>query len=93
MALVLVVITGLLAAVVANYRISQEGRGSQDARATNQPSTQSLPADTTPIHTVGVSSTGYRGAKHPSTGNRGKKHHNRRCAKCGGQLHSVKPWR
>ena len=21
------------------------------------------------------------------------KHHNRRCAKCGGQLHSVKPWR
>jgi hypothetical protein len=71
-ALVLVVITGLLAAVVVNYQNSQEGRGSQDARATNQPSTQSLPADTKPqIHTVGLSSTGYHGAKHPSTGNRG----------------------
>ena len=41
-ALVLVVATGLLVAVVAIYR------GSQDARATNQPSTQSLPADTKP---------------------------------------------
>ena len=51
MALVLVVITGLLVAVVANYRISQEGRGSQDARATNQPSTQSLPANTKPQST------------------------------------------
>jgi uncharacterized integral membrane protein len=45
MALVLVVITGLLAAVVANYQNSQEGRGSQETSATNQPSTQSLPAD------------------------------------------------
>jgi len=51
MALVLVVTTGLLAAVVANYQNSQEGRGSQDARATNQPSTQSLPADTKPQST------------------------------------------
>jgi cytoskeletal protein RodZ len=51
MALVLVVITGLLAAVVANYQNSQEGRGSQDARATNQPSTQSLPVDTKPQST------------------------------------------
>jgi cytoskeletal protein RodZ len=50
-ALVLVAITGLLVAVIANYRTSQEGRGSQDARATNQPSTQSLPADTKPQST------------------------------------------
>jgi cytoskeletal protein RodZ len=50
MALVLVVITGLLAAVIANYQYSREGRGSQDARAT-QPSTQSLPADTKPQST------------------------------------------
>ena len=49
-ALVLVMITGLLAAVVVNYRISQEGRGSQDARATNQPGTQSIP-DTKPQST------------------------------------------
>ena len=51
MALVLVVTTGLFAAVVAIYQNSQEGRGSQDARATNQPSTQSLPADTKPQST------------------------------------------
>jgi hypothetical protein len=50
-ALVLVAITGLLMAVIANYRTSQEGRGSRDARATNQPSTQSLPADTKPQST------------------------------------------
>ena len=71
MALVLVVLTGLLTAVVANYQTSQEGRGSQDARATNQPGTQSLPADTKPQSTQSdFSSTGYYGAKHPSTGNR-----------------------
>jgi cytoskeletal protein RodZ len=51
MVLVLVVITGLLVAVVANYQNSQEGRDSQDARAMNQPSTQSMPADTKPQST------------------------------------------
>jgi hypothetical protein len=50
MVLVLVMLTGLIVAAVVNYRISQEGRGSQDARATNQPSTQSIP-DTKPQST------------------------------------------
>ena len=48
-ALVLVGITGVLAAVVGSLRSNYQG--SQESRATNQPSTQSLPADTKPQST------------------------------------------
>ena len=47
-ALVLVGITGVLAAVVS---LRSNYQGSQESRATNQPSTQSLPADTKPQST------------------------------------------
>ena len=45
-ALVLVGITGVLAAVVGS--VFSNDRGSEELRATNQPNTQSLPADTKP---------------------------------------------
>ena len=47
-ALVLVGITGVLAAVVS---LRSNYQGSEESRATNQPSTQSLPADTKPQST------------------------------------------
>jgi hypothetical protein len=48
-ALVLVGITGLIAAVVGN--LLSNDRGSQESSATNQPNTQSMPADTKPQST------------------------------------------
>ena len=48
-ALVLVGITGVLAAVIGSLWSNYQG--SQESRATNQPSTQSLPADTKPQST------------------------------------------
>ena len=67
-ALVLVGTVGVLWAVVGSVLSHQN---SQETRATNQPSTQSMPADTKPQSTQSeFSSTGYHGTRNPSTGNR-----------------------
>ena len=50
LALLLVVITGLLAAVVGN--LLSNDRGPEETRATDQPSTQSIRRYQTPIHAV-----------------------------------------
>ena len=54
-ALVLVGITGLLAAVVGN--LLSNDRSSQESSATDQPNTQSMPADTKPQSTQSESQT------------------------------------
>ena len=68
-ALVLVGTVGVLWAVVGS--VLSNYQNSEETRATNQPSTQSMPADTKPQSTQSeFSSTGYHAAKHPSAGNR-----------------------
>ena len=69
-ALVLVGTTGVVAAVVGSLLSNYQEGSERIARNKSTEYAVVARRHETPIHAVGLSGTGYHGAKHPSTGDR-----------------------